>query len=149
MARPRSRPGLHHHVDHRDTAELGLIVRLREVAGDDARTEPPGTAVIDRLTREQPEEVALAGAVRAEHRDALAEPDLGVERIGEPVQLELLAHDHPLAGAIATQPHRHRLLADAIRRRGRLEPFDLRLRRPHTRRELVAAHRRPAAELLQ
>ena len=48
--------------------------------GHDAGAEPPLPAVRDRLTAEQPQEVRLAGAVRAEHADPLAVVDLGVER---------------------------------------------------------------------
>ena len=72
---------------------------------------------------EQPQEVRLAGPVRAEHGDPVAEPDLEVERLHQPGELELLADDRALAGAAAAQPHadvlvdRHRL-----RRAGIHEP---------------------------
>ena len=45
----------------------------------------------------------MPGAVRAEHGDALAEQHFEVERVGEPVQLELLADDDPRAGAVSLQ----------------------------------------------
>ena len=72
--------------------------------------------VADRLVAgEQPQEVALAGAVAAEHGDALAEPQLEVERVGEPVELELLDDHGPLAGAGAAEAHVDALLADLRR----------------------------------
>ena len=126
----------------RDAAQLGVVVGLGEVAGHDARAEPPGAVVVDRLAGEQAQEVALAGAVRAEHRDAARRSDLDVERVGEAVELELLADDHARAGAVAAEPHRHLLVADPLGRRRRLEPLDLRLRGAHAGREHVAAHRR-------
>ena len=51
--------------------------------------------------REQPQEVRLARAVGAQHGHPLAVPDLEVERLHQPGQLELLADDRPLAGAAA------------------------------------------------
>ena len=62
--------------------------------------------MVDGTPGEQVQEVALARAVRADDRDALAEPQLGVERIGEPVELEPFEHDGALARARATEPHR-------------------------------------------
>ena len=59
---------------------------------------------------QQPKEIRLAGAVRAEHCDPIAEPDLAVERLHEPGQLEILDHDRALAGTPAAQPHGHLLL---------------------------------------
>ena len=41
-----------------------------------------------RVAGQQAQEVALADAVAAEHGDALAEPQLEVERVGQPVELE-------------------------------------------------------------
>ena len=56
--------------------------------GDDAGAEAPRAVVGDGLVAaEQAQEVALADAVRAEHGDALAEPQLDVERVGQPVEL--------------------------------------------------------------
>src|SRR3954453_5436892 len=60
--------------------------------------------------RQEPEEVAFAGPVRAENRDPVAVPDLEVEPLHEPCQLEPLADDGPLAGPGAAQPHLHVLL---------------------------------------
>ena len=57
--------------------------------------------------------------------DALAVDDLGVERIGEAVQLELLADHDPRAGAVAAEAHRHLVVDDPLGRRGRLEALDL------------------------
>src|SRR3954464_11325826 len=72
--------------------------------------------------RQEPEEVALAGPVRAENCDPVAVPDLEVERLHQPGQLELLADDGPLAGARAAQPHLHvLLLRDLLRGPGLLE----------------------------
>ena len=62
------------------------------------------------------QEVALAGAVRADDRDALAEPQLGVERIGESVELELFEHHRALARPRAAEPHRDLLVANPFRR---------------------------------
>ena len=70
--------------------------------------------------------MALADAVAAEHGDALAEPQLEVERVGQPVQLELLDDHRPLAGAGAAEAHVDALLA-------------------HLRRSLVASRRTGAA----
>ena len=54
---------------------------------------------------EQVQEVALARAVRADDRDALAEPDLDIERVGEPVELEPLEDDARLPVRRAAEPH--------------------------------------------
>ena len=86
--------------------------------------------------REQPQEVRLARAVRAEHRDPLAEPDLEVERPHQPGQLEALADQRALARAPAGEPHLHGLLArPLLRRPGRLE-----LGQPGHRRLVPARH---------
>ena len=75
-----------------------------------SRHEP---VVVDGLVAgEQPQEVALADAVRAEHGDPLAEPQLDVERVGQPVELELLDDDGALAGAGAAEADVDLLLAD-------------------------------------
>ena len=66
--------------------------------------------------REQVQEVALARAVRADDRDALAEPQLGVERIGEAVELELFEHHGALARPRAAEPHGDLLIANLLRR---------------------------------
>ena len=61
-----------------------------EVAGHDAGAEAHLAVVVDAVVAgQQAQEVALAGAVGAEHGDALAEPDLGVERVGQPGQLQV------------------------------------------------------------
>ena len=93
-------------------APLGVLVGLVEQPGHDAGAEPPRPVVADGLVAgEQAQEVALADAVAAEHGDALAEPQLEVERIGEPVELELLDDHGPLAGAGAAEAHVDALLA--------------------------------------
>ena len=60
---------------------------------------------------QQPQEVRLARAVAAEDRDPLAVPDLEVERLHQPGQLQVGAHHRALAGAAALEPHRDLLLA--------------------------------------
>ena len=65
--------------------------------------------------------MALADAVAAEHGDPLAEPQLEVERVGQPVELELLDDHGPLAGAGAAEAHVDPLLADLARPLGALE----------------------------
>ena len=71
-------------------------MRLGEVAEHHAGAESPGAVMGDRFAGEEAQEVALAGSVGAEHCDALAVDDLRVERVGEAVDLELLADDHPV-----------------------------------------------------
>src|SRR5690348_15334975 len=100
-------------------------------------------------TGEQLQEVALAGAVETDDSDALAEQDLGVERIGQPLELESLGDEDALARARAAELHRHLLRG---RPRGRwltFEALEARLRRPDARSELVAAHLRAPAELVE
>ena len=80
--------------------QLRMLVGLREVPGVDAGAEPGHTVVRDRLQgpacpragarlrvgaalRQQAQEVALAGAVGAQHRHPVAVPDLQVEREGQ------------------------------------------------------------------
>ena len=80
-------------------------------------------------TGEQPQEVRLARAVGAEDRDPLAVPDLEVERLHQPGELEVLADDRALAGAAALEAHLHLLLARLLdRRTGLLELPQPRLR---------------------
>ncbi len=79
---------------------------------------------------QQPQEVRLARAVRAEHRDPLAVPDLHVERPHQPGQLEPLADHGALAGAPAAQAHPDPLLAGLLGgRAGLLELAQAGLRR--------------------
>ena len=108
--------------------ELGVLMGLDEPPRAHPRSEPRPAGVRhgrdDRLADrqvvhlgvaatggEQPQEVRLARAVGAEHRDPFAVPDLEVEGLHEPGELEPLADDGALAGAAAVQPHRHPLLA--------------------------------------
>ena len=110
-----------------------MLVLLREPARHDPRAEHRATRMrhaherrtdvvtwpfagvgLGAAAGEQPQEVRLARAVRAEHRDPVAVPDLEVERLHEARELEPLAHDRALAGARAAQPHRHRLRRRAL-----------------------------------
>ncbi len=78
-----------------------------EQARNDAGAEAADAVVLDAIASapgvshlvEQPEEVALADAVAAEHSDALAVPEFEIERIGEPLDRQRLADHRPLAGA--------------------------------------------------
>ena len=114
--------------------QLGVLVGLHEPARAHARAELGLAGVPDRLDRgvvdravldvgvgaaggQQPQEVRLARAVAAQHRDPLAVPDLEVERLHQPGQLEALADHGALAGAAALEPHRHLLLARLLGRR--------------------------------
>ena len=95
-----------------EPARMGM--RLREQAGHDARAEPPIPRVRNGFAAEQPQEVRLARAVRAEHADPLAVEDLGVERTHQPGQLEALAGDRAHAGPPAAKPHRDVLLLGGL-----------------------------------
>src|SRR5690606_33220372 len=82
------------------------------------RREVPGAGVgVSAAEREQPQEVRLARPVRAQHGDAVAEPDLKVEGRHESGEFELLAHDGALARAVAAQPHRKVLIERSLKRR--------------------------------
>ena len=59
---------------------------------------------VGAAAREQPQEVRLARPVGSEHRDPVAEPDLEVERLHEPGELEALGDD----GALPVRPPRSR-----------------------------------------
>ncbi len=99
-----------------------MAVRLSEPSGPHTGAEHGAPAVGDRLERDadlgdvaeesvgigaaasqQPQEVGLARPVRAEHGDAIAEPDLQVERLHQARQLQLLGDDRALAGARSAQ----------------------------------------------
>src|SRR4030095_7296203 len=92
----------------------------------------------DLLTREQPHEVRLAGAVRTDHPDPLAEPDLGVERPDDPRDPEPAHPEPPLAGAPPLDPHPDVLHVGLV---GRLltllEPVEPVLRRTRLRGPVV------------
>src|SRR5262245_49910331 len=90
---------------------------LGEDPRHDPRSEAADTSVGYVLALKQPEEMGLTRPVRAEHRDPLAIPDLEVERLHQPGQLEILADDGPLAGPAAPQPHPDVLLAGRLLRR--------------------------------
>ena len=124
-----------------------MCVRLHEPAGPDPGAELGLAGVADRLDLhrvdgpvldvgvraaggEQSQEVGLARAVAAQHRDPLAVPDLEVERLhqaGRPdsarhLELQPLAHHRALAGATTLETHGDLLLARLLgRRTGLLE----------------------------
>jgi hypothetical protein len=85
------------------------------------------TVGVAAAAREEAQEVGLARAVAAEDPDPLAEPDLRVERLHEPVpvdaQLEIGGDDGALGRAAPGEPHRD-LLAEghSLRGAGVLEP---------------------------
>src|SRR4051812_29116170 len=97
-----------------------MLVRLREPPRPHPRAEPGPAGVrharyddvahrtvlrvrITASRSEQTQEMRLAGAVRAEHRDALAVPDLEVEGLHEAGELEVLYDDRPLARTATAQ----------------------------------------------
>ena len=91
---------------------------------------------------EQPQEVRLARAVRAEHRDPVAEPHLEVERLHEAGELELLGDDRPLARCARRAGASKVLLRRALLGRpGLLEPAQPRLRGAVSRGEAVVGRR--------
>ena len=67
---------LDHDVEQRRAREVRARVELREEPGRDARPEHDASLVRDVLAGEQPHQVRLAGAVRPDQPDALAEVDL-------------------------------------------------------------------------
>src|SRR4029453_4331440 len=84
---------------------VGAVVKMGEKGRLTACPELPLALVRDLLTREQPHEVRLAGAVRTDHPDPLAEPDLGVERPDDPPDPEPAQPGRPLAGPPPLDPH--------------------------------------------
>ena len=94
-------------LQQRAAEQLGVLVGLHEPARAHARTELGLAGVPDRLDGhvldgpvldvrvaaapgQEPQEVRLAGAVGAQHGDPLAVPDLEVERLHQPGELEVL-----------------------------------------------------------
>src|SRR5690606_25976388 len=72
---------------------------------------------------QKPQEVRFARTVAAEDGDPFPVVEFGVERLGEPVEREALAHDSTFAGPSALQPHTDPLLARyLLRRAGFVEP---------------------------
>ena len=65
-------------------------MELRKISDVNAGAEHPVAAVLDGLASEQPDEVALARAVLADHADALTEEDLGAEGFRQVGKGELL-----------------------------------------------------------
>src|SRR5260221_5460683 len=98
-------------------------MRLREDSRHDPGAEAADAGMAYIVAFQQPQEMRLPRAARAEHGDPLAVPDLQVERPHQPAQLEVLADDGPLAGPAAAQPHPHVLLPPRLLRRScLLEP---------------------------
>ncbi len=92
--------GLHEPAGSHPSAELGATGVLHGSDGD--ITDRPVLDVrVGPASREQPQEVTLAGAVGAQHGDPLAEPDFQVERLHQTGQLEVGADHGPLAGPAA------------------------------------------------
>ena len=107
--------------------QVGPDVGLGEEAGPDPGAEFHGALVrhlgdldvghrqvlplrIGAAGGEQAQEVALARAVGAEDAHAVAEPDLGGERLHQAGQFQLFGDDGALGGAAALEPHLHVLL---------------------------------------
>ena len=110
---------------------------LGEVARHDTRAEHTRAFVLDRLAREQREEVALPGAVETEHPDALAEHHFGREGIHDAGEAQILDDDRALSGAPTFDPDGHRLILRRAPGRGRFVPAKLRVRRAQPARERV------------
>jgi len=100
-------------LEQRAPGQLAVFVGLSEPAGSDPGPEPGQAHVghrrdLERLDRavldvgvgatagQQAQEVRLARPVGAEHGHPLAEPDLEVERLHQPGQLQRLADHGPL-----------------------------------------------------
>src|SRR5206468_3137712 len=86
-------------VEERLAPQLGVLVRLGEMPGYDTCPEPRLADVVDVVSGQQAQEVALASSVEPEDPDALVEDDLGVERLDDAGEPEALDHHRPLAGA--------------------------------------------------
>ena len=140
-------------LEQRAAQQLGVLVGLHEPARPDPGAQLGlagvqhrlGRHVADRLVldvgvaaagRQQPQEVGLARAVAAEHGHPLAVPDLEVEGLHQPGQLDVLADDGALAGAAALEPHLDLLLARLLGRRSGL----LELAEPGLRGLVAAGH---------
>ncbi len=107
-----------------------------------SRDVPETRVGIGAAAGEEPQEVRLARAVGSEHGDAVAEPDLQVERLHEAGELEPLGDHRALAGAGAAQPQLEVLLGRALFGRSRLlELRQPRLGRTVARGEVVARGR--------
>ena len=86
-------------------------MELRKVSDVDAGPEHPVAGVVDRVARQQPDEVALAGAILADHAHALTEEDLRTERLRQAGEGELRDTQCDGPGATPTQADRDLLLA--------------------------------------
>ena len=119
MAGPRMTSLPLEDLEQRAPVQLGMVVGLVEVAGHHAGAEADHAVVLDgRVAGEEPQEVALARAVGAEDGDPLAEPDLDVERVGQPGQLQPLDREGAAAGAATAEADGDALLLDPLGRRG-------------------------------
>src|SRR4051794_26017929 len=97
---------------------------------------------IGAARREQPQEMRLPTAVRAENRDPLPEPDLRVEAAHQPGELQILTDDGALSGTATPQAHGHPLLSrGGLGRPCFLEPPQTRLGRLVSTREPVVVGR--------
>src|SRR5580692_5315085 len=94
-------------------------MRLLEVPRVDTRTKHEPSLVRDVLAGEQAEEMALAGAVVAEQRNAFTKRHLEVERKHQSRDLELVTREHAHAGTSTAQPDPDVLAARSLRRRSR------------------------------
>jgi hypothetical protein len=119
-----------------------------EEARLDPRAEAEVALVVDLLPGDQAQQVGLAGAVRTEHRDAVAEVHVEVERVGEPRQRQPPQAERDPAAVGALESHLDVALG---RGRGRGpdldEPLPAVLRGVGLRGVLVA-DRRPYLEIL-
>src|SRR6202035_4762096 len=130
-----------------------MLVGLLEVSGRHPGAEDEPSLVRDLLAGEEPEEMALASAVVAEHRDPFAERHLEIERPDQTGDRELIARHHANAGATPTQADADVLPAWSLSWwAGLLEFAESRDRRLKTARHGVA-HRRldahPAYQVLE
>ena len=80
-----------------------MVVRLREVPGDDPGAEHRFAVVRDVLAGGEPQEMALAAPVRPDDADAFAEPDLRLERIEHPVDRQIAHGERAARGLSASR----------------------------------------------
>src|SRR5205807_4519754 len=89
-------------------------MQLREISDVDAGAKHPIAGVVDRMARQQPDEMALVGAVLADQADALPEEDLRTEGFRQLREGQLLDAERDRPGATPTQPDRDLLLAGSL-----------------------------------
>src|ERR1700690_3471063 len=114
-----------------------MLVGLLEVSGRDSRAEDEAPFVGDLLAGEQAQEVALAGAVVAEHGDPFAERHLEVERPHQTGNCQPVAGQHTYSRATTAQTDAHVLAARSLGGRAGLLEFA----EPRDRRLKTAGHR--------